>query len=100
MIGKASSNNLIRGVPIGRSRIEVTHLQFVDDTIIFLPRDDEVVRNYRRLLDYFSLMSGLEINYHKSSVIQWWKDDVWCRNMSPLLHCKVEKLPIKYLGVP
>lgn len=91
MIKEARSRDLIEGVTIGKDKIEVTHLPFADD---------RVVLNYRRLLDYFGLMSGLEINYHKSSIVYWLRDDSCCRSMSSVLHYKVEMLPIKYLWVP
>lgn len=45
-------------------------------------------------------MSGLDINYHKSSIVHWLREDEWCRDMSRILQCRLEKLPFKYLRVP
>lgn len=37
------------------------------------------MRNYFRILNVFNLMSGLVINYEKSSIILWSEmDNKWC----------------------
>lgn len=46
---------------MGYDRVEVTHLHFTDATLLFIPQDPNVVRNYRILLDCFSIMSGLTV---------------------------------------
>lgn len=43
----------------------VSHLQYADDTVLFLRYDDQSVRNVKFLLYCFEEMSGLKINYHK-----------------------------------
>ncbi|XP_015955069.1 uncharacterized protein LOC107479451 [Arachis duranensis] len=42
---------------------------FADDTIMFCPPEEETVRNYKRLLRCFEVMSRLSINFDKSSLI-------------------------------
>lgn len=42
-----------KGLISGKENVELTHLQFADDTIIFLPEDRVVVLNYKRLLNCF-----------------------------------------------
>lgn len=49
----------------------LTHLQYADDTVILLDRDDQSIRHIKFLLYCFELMSGLQINYEKSKVIVW-----------------------------
>lgn len=44
------------------------HLQFTDDTIVFLEAKREQVNYLRYILFYFELMSGLKINFSKSSL--------------------------------
>ena len=60
---------LIEGIEVGSSRVRLSHLQFVDDTILFaLPKQDVLV-SLKHILDYFGLISGLKINYEKSNII-------------------------------
>lgn len=85
---------------IGRNKVELTHLHFADDTLIFLPQHTKKLLNYRSLLDCFGLTTGLEINYNKSSLLSWGIHNSWVEDMDNLLGCKVENLPNKYLGMP
>ena len=41
--------------------MELSHLQFANDTILFYPAKSKVLLNYRRLLDCFGLMSDLKL---------------------------------------
>lgn len=43
----------------------------------FLAYDSEKVINLRRLLDCFSFMTGLTINYEKFSLVSWGVDNEW-----------------------
>jgi hypothetical protein len=47
---------------------DLSMLQYVDDTIIFLYHDLERARNLKVLLCTFEQLSGLKINYHKSEI--------------------------------
>ncbi|XP_020963796.1 uncharacterized protein LOC110265242 [Arachis ipaensis] len=69
MVGKAVRNGHIFPLLVGRDNIELSHLQFVDDTILFCPQDTETVMTYKRLLRCFKLMFGLSINFDKSNLI-------------------------------
>ena len=53
-----------------------------------------------RLLDYFSLVSGLSINYSRLTLFTIGCDEVWDNHMASTLKCKSQKLPFIYLGVP
>ncbi|XP_016185980.1 uncharacterized protein LOC107627668 [Arachis ipaensis] len=69
MVGEAIRNKRILPLLIGKDNIELSHLQFADDTILFCPPEEETIRNYARLLRCFEMMSGLSINFDKSSLI-------------------------------
>lgn len=47
----------------------LTHLQYVDDTILFLANDEENFAMMKFLLFWFEEMSGLRINYNKSKIL-------------------------------
>ncbi|KAL4277224.1 hypothetical protein AHAS_Ahas20G0285800 [Arachis hypogaea] len=71
MIREAVRNGRITLLLVGRDNIELSYLQFADDTILFCPSEEETIRNYKRLLCCFEMMSG----------------------------CKEAYLPIRYLGI-
>lgn len=50
LIKKACSKVLIAGLRTGDDEVKFTHEQYADDTLPFLPKDEVVVCNYRRLL--------------------------------------------------
>ncbi|XP_016206133.1 uncharacterized protein LOC107646461 [Arachis ipaensis] len=100
MVGEAVRNGRISPLVVGRDRVELSHLQFADDTILFCPPDDETMQNYKRLLRWFELMSGLSINFDKSSLIPLNCEEQWVQRMCRLWGCKEDTLPVKYLRVP
>nr|XP_025628637.1 uncharacterized protein LOC112721825 [Arachis hypogaea] len=56
-------------VLVERNHVELSHLQFADDTILFCPTETGTIVNYKRMLRCFELMSGLSINFDKSNLI-------------------------------
>ncbi|KAI9201291.1 hypothetical protein LWI28_021157 [Acer negundo] len=47
---KASAMNLVRGAIFGQREVHASHLQFADDTILFLHPTMEFLLNSRRIL--------------------------------------------------
>ncbi|XP_072062197.1 uncharacterized mitochondrial protein AtMg01250-like [Arachis hypogaea] len=99
MIGEAVRNRRISPLMVGRDHIELSHLQFADDTVLFCPPEEDTIKNYRRLLRCFQLMSGLSINFDKSNLIPVNCDEQWVQRMCGVLGCKQANLPVKYLGI-
>ncbi|XP_016185996.1 uncharacterized protein LOC107627686 [Arachis ipaensis] len=77
MVGEAVRNSRISHLLVGRDSIELSHLQFADNTIMFCPLEEKTIKNYKRLLRCFELMSGLSINFDKSSLIPINCDEQW-----------------------
>ena len=70
MFRNIESQRFIEAIEVKkRAKVKVKYLQFFDDTLIFVPRNTDVYRNYFRILDVFSVMSRLHLNYHKSNLI-------------------------------
>ena len=98
---KAKDMNLIEDVPIGKNKVRLQHLQFADDTLIFAPKNPVCIKNYFRILDVFAVMSGLHLNYSKSSFISWNAGDhLWAKDIARSFGCLHCKCPVKYLGLP
>ena len=101
LLNKANDLNLIEAVQIGKDKVRLKHLQFADDTLIFVPRNSVCITNYFRILDVFAVMSGLRLNYSKSCFITWNSSDHgWARDISRSIGCLHSKCPFTYLGFP
>lgn len=69
LIRKAERLGFIKPLQIGVHHLNLKHLQFTDDTLFFVPLDEQVIWNYFRILDVFSVMSGLNLSYKKYFLI-------------------------------
>ncbi|KAK3217810.1 hypothetical protein Dsin_011780 [Dipteronia sinensis] len=97
---KARDLNLFRGKVFGRGRIHLTHLQFADDTILFIEAKEDFVVNVRRVLRCFEIGSGLKINFHKSGLDTVGKVSISGDRWASLFRCRKASLPFSYLGLP
>lgn len=59
---KGAQTGLIEGFKVGRGKVNVSHRQFVDDTILFLGADFEKFKYVLTLLQIFELICGMKIN--------------------------------------
>lgn len=92
--------NLIRGfspVPLAHT---VSHLQFIDDTIIFCEAHDNQIKNVKVVLWCFEGVSGLNVNFTKSEVLGIRVDDQCLRLFAYILGCEVDSVPTSYLRLP
>ena len=77
----------------------VSHLLFVDDTLVFCKHSEDEMLNLRWILLYFEALSRLRINLDKSIIFPFGNVD----NLNQLackLGCRVRSLPSSYLGLP
>ena len=79
LLSKATAEGLFHGIHAGSSNVSVTHLQFVDDTLIFCEPKVEHLRNIKWVLYIFRKFSGLAVNYAKSGLIVLGKDESWAK---------------------
>lgn len=66
LLKKAKSQREID--PLSCGSLSVSHIIFADDLMIFLRADKKNARRLKLLLDEFTTLSGLNINYHKSAI--------------------------------
>ena len=102
LVERAMEGNFLSGCNIGGKGEEglvLTHLLYVDDSLIFCGADWTQLVYMRWLLMWFEAISGLKINLSKSEIIPVGRvDDV--EALVTELGCKVESLLASYLGLP
>lgn len=65
---KAKEESIIKGFVVGKTKVEVSHLQFVDGTVFFLEPEENNFQWVVNILKIFCNMSGLKLNLDKSSI--------------------------------
>lgn len=83
-----------------RNGPKLTHLQYADDTLMFCTPDVNSLLNIKKSLILFQLVSGLKVNFHKTSMIGINVEDSWLQSAAKALLCKTGSLPLTYLGLP
>lgn len=66
---KAQDNRRIEGLQTGQERVDISHLQLADDTIVFLEGLEENCYYLLEFLKLYSTISGLKLA--QQSVV-WW----------------------------
>jgi len=80
--------------------VEVSILQYADDTIFFGEATMENVREIKAILRVFELVSGLKINFSKSGFGAFRVTEQWKLDAAYYLNCSLMSFPFVYLGVP
>lgn len=68
IIKRVEERDLVKGFKLGNNNVLVSHLQFVDDTIIFCEARREYINIIRIILKYFERILGLRVNMEKCKV--------------------------------
>ncbi|XP_055815772.1 uncharacterized protein LOC129885498 [Solanum dulcamara] len=102
MVKKAKHIGWINGFEMERrdnSSMEITHLQYADDTLIFCDANMDQLKYLRVILVLFECLSGMHIYWRKSSLYPI--DDVNAMEfLASILGGEVGSLPFVYLGMP
>lgn len=95
------SEGLYRGYTVGSTEgVEVSNLQFADDTLLLAEKSWANVRSMRAVLIIFEQISGLKVNFHKSMLTGVNVPISWLTEASLVMNCRVGTLPFVYLGLP
>ena len=78
----------------------LTHLQFVDDTIIIGEKSWQNVRTMRAMLLLFADISGLKVNFNKSMLTGVNIPVSWLSEAALVMNCRRGTIPFVYLGLP
>ena len=100
LIDKAKEYNVIHSFFVGRDKVEVTHLQFADDTLFFMEANPNVFLNYLKLVEVFGSVSGLRVNLTRSTLLGINTNEEMLQNLASILGCGIGVWLIKYLGLP
>ena len=92
--------NLYKGFNIGDSEVSIRLLQYADDTIFFGEASMDNLKAIKAILRTFELVSGLKINFAKSSFGAFGMNDQWKQMAARYLNCRQLVLPFVYLGIP
>ena len=91
------SGCIIRGG--NRATLNISHLFFVDDTIVFYEASKEQLTHLSWILLWFEATSGLRINLAKSEIIPVGEVEE-IQELAVELGYRVGSLPSQYLGLP
>ncbi|KAL5715982.1 hypothetical protein ACHQM5_017730 [Ranunculus cassubicifolius] len=99
LILKAQEEGLIEGWQTKQGGMRVPILQYADDTLIMMEGGKENALNLKAVVQWFSALSGLEINFNKSVMYEVNEVADWEEIMEEW-ECKKGELPDTYLGLP
>lgn len=99
MLERAKRSGFVRGLVLELVEGGLTHLQYADDTILFVNLDEESICNTKFLLYCFKAMLGLKINYQKSEVFVLESPIEKQREIADIFNCNIGSFHMKYLGV-
>lgn len=93
--------SLIKGITVEKEKkIELIHLFFADDILLFCQLEANSLLNLRCILLFFQAVSELRIiNMGKFEPVDMDLNSE-VESLARVLNCKISQLPIKYLVVP
>ncbi|XP_035551157.1 uncharacterized protein LOC118349717 [Juglans regia] len=101
MLSAVVNHGLMASFSVGdpqRGPISVSHLLFVDDTLIFCDAEQDHLRALKALLRCFEATSGLRVNFDKSKLVPVGTFST-TQQLVSTLGCKVTSLLMTYLGL-
>ena len=103
LVNKAVEGNFLSGCKIGGAKeeeeLEVSHLLYADDTLLFCKDNPNQLACFRWILMLFEALSGLKINLSKSEIFPiGGRENI--EVLRAKLGCRAGSLPTTYLGFP
>lgn len=80
--------------------IRIDHHLFADDTLLFSKKDPFYIKNLHKIVKFFEIASGLNINYNKSSVFGISICTRTINKITKAWGCSSGSWPCTYLGLP
>ncbi|XP_026438581.1 uncharacterized protein LOC113337116 [Papaver somniferum] len=100
LMHNAEMEGCLKGFYVNENGMEISHLQFADDTIVFLDARVQEGQKLLKVLEKFKTKTGLKVNLSKSSMmgIEFHQDCI--QDCAVLADCAVGEFPFSYLGIP
>ena len=95
----AQQKGFYYGIKVGKDQVEVSMLQFVDDTIFFCKDNVKNITPIKCALRCFELVYGLKVKFRKSKIASIGVQNTEILRYSTILDCNKMEVPFKYLGV-
>ena len=89
LMDRSTEVGFVKAWRVGRGNVMVSHLQFADDSIFFLDREEGSFKNLLIVLGLFCSTSGLKINMGKSTILGIGIDEVVISSMAELVGCEM-----------
>ena len=97
----AVANNMFQPYGVEREgAVQLSHLQFVDDTLILGEKSWLNVHTIRAVLLLLEEVSGLKVNFNKSMLTGVNIPSTWLSEATSVLNCRTGTIPFVYLGLP
>lgn len=93
MIQKACEVGWLQVFEVVPGGTSVSHMQFADDTLVFIQPNSDQITHLRNILLWFEVISGLKINFNKTTLIPVGQVEN-VQRFANFFGCKVEEFPI------
>lgn len=97
-IHKAEALEVFKGVSLPHCSLKLSHLQFADDVLLFLDGGLHSIVGIKHVLQCFQILSGLKINFQKSSLYGFNHEQSSIAAWAEVLGCKIGGSSLIYLG--
>ena len=85
-------------MPIPHSSNDFPVVQYADDTILVMKADLAQVLHLKARMNTFAESTGLQVNFHKSSMIPFNVPDGDITLLASAFGCQIASMPFPYLG--
>jgi len=92
--------DVVEILEIGNKKVRFNMLKYAYDTLFFGHANSKSVVNYKAMLNFFELTSGLKVNFLKSNIGGVGVESFTIWGFVAILNYEVMKVPFKYLGMP
>ncbi|KAJ0938893.1 putative RNA-directed DNA polymerase [Helianthus annuus] len=100
LVNLAVERGVFRGITLPNNGPIISYTMYADDVMFVGEWDPDNLKNLKRILRIFYLMSGLKINFHKSRLVGVGVSEMESLHFANIIGCKREFLPIMHLGLP
>lgn len=98
-MNNAKTEGCLKGFYVKENGMEISHLQFADDTIVFLDAKVEEVQKLMEVLESFKAKTGLKANLAISSMMGIGVQQIYIQECAAVASCAIGEFPISYLGI-